>query len=223
MTQYTVYLTQYTGQTVYIAFRHHNISDMFRLNLDDVEITAAPTTATIEVTPTSIDFYTAIGTPSTTMATVNAINLTNSITATTAAPFSVSTDSINFGTTATLGTTGGTLYVQYNPTVVGTDSNMITLSSTGATNVDIALNGRAIMMGSIPYTQDFEDADENASWCFYHNGVNQWNIGSALNTTDGGSNALYISNDNGLTNYYDVNSATTSWAYRDIDFGTYQE
>ena len=223
MTQYTVYLTQYTGQTVYIAFRHHNISDMFRLNLDDVEITEAPTTATIEATPTSIDFYTAIGTPVSSTVNVNAINLTDVITATTAAPYSVSTDSINFGTTATLGTTGGTLYVQYNPTTVGTDSDMITLSSTGATNVDIALNGRAIVMGSIPFTQDFEDDNENASWCFYHNGVNQWNIGTALNTTDGGSNALYISNDNGLTNYYDVNSASTSWAYRDIDFGNYQE
>ena len=223
MTQYTVYLTQYTGQTVYIAFRHHNVSDMFRLNLDDVEITEAPSSATIEATPTSIDFYTPIGTPASSTVNVNAINLTGAITATTSAPYSVSADNVNFGTTATLGTTGGTLYVQYNPTTVGTDSSMITLSSTGATNVDIALNGRAIVMGSIPFTQDFEDNDENASWCFYHNGVNQWNIGTALNTTDGGSNALYISNDNGLTNYYDVNSASTSWAYRDIDFGNYQE
>ena len=222
MTQYTVYLTQYTGQTVYIAFRHHNISDMFRLNLDDVEITEAPSTATIEATPTSIDFYTAIGTPSTAAATVNAINLTNSITATTAAPYSVSTDSINFGVTATLGATGGTLYVQYNPTIVGTDAGTVTLSSTGATT-DITLNGRAIMMGSIPYSQDFEDADENASWCFYHNGVNQWNIGTAVNNTDNGSTALYISDDNGTSNNYDVSSESTSWAYRDIDFGTYQE
>ena len=222
MTQYTVYLTQYTGQTVYIAFRHHNISDMFRLNLDDVEITEAPSTATIEATPTSIDFYTAIGTPSTAAATVNAINLTNSITATTAAPYSVSTDSINFGATATLGATGGTLYVQYNPTIVGTDAGTVTLSSTGA-STDITLNGRAIMMGSIPYTQDFEDANENASWCFYHNGVNQWNIGTAVNNTDNGSTALYISDDNGTSNNYDVSSESTSWAYRDIDFGTYQE
>ena len=38
MTQYTVDLSPYSSQTVYIAFRHHNITDMFRLNLDDVEI-----------------------------------------------------------------------------------------------------------------------------------------------------------------------------------------
>lgn len=40
MTQYSVNLSQFAGQTVYIAFRHHNITDMFRLNLDDVEITS---------------------------------------------------------------------------------------------------------------------------------------------------------------------------------------
>ena len=47
MTQYTVDLSPYSGQTVYIAFRHHNVTDMFRLNLDDVEIytySVGPTT-----------------------------------------------------------------------------------------------------------------------------------------------------------------------------------
>lgn len=36
MTEYTVDLSSYAGQTVYIAFRHYNVTDMFRLNLDDV-------------------------------------------------------------------------------------------------------------------------------------------------------------------------------------------
>ena len=223
MTQYTCYLTQYTGQTVYIAFRHHNITDMFRLNLDDVDIIEAPSAPTIETTPTSISFYTAVGSPVTSVASVNAINLSGSITATTAAPYLVSSDSVNFGTTATLGATGGTLYVQYAPTAVGNDAGTVTLSSTGATSVDITLDGRAIILGTLPYTQDFEDNNENASWCFYHNGVNQWNIGTAANTTANGQNALYVSDDNGLTNNYDVNSQSTSWAYRDIDFGNYSE
>ena len=38
MENYTVNLAPYLGQTVYIAFRHHNVTDMFRLNLDDVEV-----------------------------------------------------------------------------------------------------------------------------------------------------------------------------------------
>ena len=41
--QKTVDLSEYTGQTVRIAFLHFNCSDMFILNLDDVEITTAQT------------------------------------------------------------------------------------------------------------------------------------------------------------------------------------
>lgn len=35
----TVDLTSYAGQSIYIAFRHYNVSDMFFLNLDDIEVT----------------------------------------------------------------------------------------------------------------------------------------------------------------------------------------
>ncbi|WP_178987490.1 T9SS-dependent choice-of-anchor J family protein [Winogradskyella schleiferi] len=31
-------ITSFVGQTVYIAFRHHNVSDQFRLNIDDVTV-----------------------------------------------------------------------------------------------------------------------------------------------------------------------------------------
>jgi uncharacterized protein YegP (UPF0339 family) len=34
----SISLASYTGGTVYIAFRHHDCTDMFRLNIDDVEI-----------------------------------------------------------------------------------------------------------------------------------------------------------------------------------------
>ena len=36
--EYTVDLSQFEGQEGYIAFRHHNVSDMFRLNVDNVMI-----------------------------------------------------------------------------------------------------------------------------------------------------------------------------------------
>ena len=35
----TVDLTSHVGQTIYIAFRHYNVTDMFYLNLDDIEVT----------------------------------------------------------------------------------------------------------------------------------------------------------------------------------------
>ena len=38
VTEYTFDLSAYTGQTGYVAIRHYNISDMFRLNIDDVFI-----------------------------------------------------------------------------------------------------------------------------------------------------------------------------------------
>ncbi len=39
MKLYTIDLTQYEGQTGCIAFRHYNVTDMFRLNIDDVAMT----------------------------------------------------------------------------------------------------------------------------------------------------------------------------------------
>ena len=70
----------------------------------------------------------------------------------------------------------------------------------------------------LPYLCDFEDPSTNEKWTLA-NGTqtNKWYIGPAVNNTDNGSNALYISNDNGTTNAY---SHTTSYvyAYRDVDF-----
>ena len=37
----TVDLSSYAGQTIYIAFRHHNITDMFVLNIDDIRVGGA--------------------------------------------------------------------------------------------------------------------------------------------------------------------------------------
>lgn len=70
----------------------------------------------------------------------------------------------------------------------------------------------------LPFTCDFEDATQNSEWALI-NGTqtNKWIIGSAVNNTDNGSNALYISNDNGTTNAY-THTTSYVYAYRDIDF-----
>ena len=69
----------------------------------------------------------------------------------------------------------------------------------------------------LPYICDFEDTVENNRWTFV-NGTytNIWYIGNATN--NGGSNSLYVSNDNGATNAYSVNSNSHVWAYRDFYF-----
>ena len=158
--QKTVNLANYTGQTIRIAFRHFNCTDEFILNLDDVEITAQPTDPTIIATPTTLDFGTiAMGITSDYTVNITAYNLTAPVTATTTAPFAVSADGNTFGTTASIAAAGGTLYVQYAPTAVGTDNGTVTLSSTGATDVTITLSGSAIDCGNItiPFTEGFEN------------------------------------------------------------------
>ncbi len=39
-------VSSFVGQTIYVAFRHHNVSDQFRLNIDDVSVRSNPAPAT---------------------------------------------------------------------------------------------------------------------------------------------------------------------------------
>lgn len=68
---------------------------------------------------------------------------------------------------------------------------------------------------TLPYSTGFEDATDNALWQYANATTNQWCIGSAAN--NGGSNALYISNDGGKSNNYTSNN-TVSFAYRAFHF-----
>ena len=164
--QKTVNLSNYTGQTVYIAFRHFNCTDEFLLDLDDVEIFAQPTDPTIIAQPTTVNFgSTILGTTKTQTVNVVTYNLTAGVTATTTAPFAVSADGTTFGTTATVASTGGTLYVQYTPTAVGTDNDSVTLASSGATDVTIAVSGSGMECNAtVPYSYSFTDETANQCW-----------------------------------------------------------
>ncbi len=70
---------------------------------------------------------------------------------------------------------------------------------------------------SLPFVCDFENSTANADWIL-ENGeqTNKWFVGSAVN--NGGSNALYVSNNNGVSNNYTITSATKVYAYRTINF-----
>jgi hypothetical protein len=92
----------------------------------------------------------------------------------------------------------------------------------GDDQTDIATFTTTTTPAQLPYATDFEDAAEDQQWVFV-NGTqtNKWYIGvptdasSDVNTTIGGSNGLYVSNDGGASNTY---GSTTSkvYAYRDI-------
>lgn len=72
---------------------------------------------------------------------------------------------------------------------------------------------------TVPFQCDFEDAEENGSWKLI-NGTqdNQWHIDTAANHTTNGHYALYISQNNGLSNSYNPSISSNTWAYRDIQF-----
>ncbi len=75
---------------------------------------------------------------------------------------------------------------------------------------------------SFPYTQNWENETENAQWIISNGSqTNKWYIGTGANNTEGGTQALYVSNNQGTSPNYTITSASNVWAYRDINFGPY--
>lgn len=169
--QFTADLSAYAGQTIYIAFVHRNSTDNYWLFLDDVEVYNF-TDPVMTVTPTSFDFGSVIvGNAATRTANVFTALLTSNVTVTTAAPFSVSLDGTTYNTTVSMPTTGGSLYVQYNPTAAGTHNGTVTLTS-GTLNQTITLTGVGVDCsneGAIPYTEGFNyNGDLPVCWTFVY-------------------------------------------------------
>ena len=97
---------------------------------------AATTDPFIKVDNDALNFNALVGGSVTNTVTVTGKNLTGDITATIeGAGFSVNPE--------TLGTTGGDLTITYAPTAAGTHTGTLTLSSAGAEDVVITLNGSA--------------------------------------------------------------------------------
>jgi hypothetical protein len=134
------------------------------------------------------------------------------------------------GTTTTTAPTGITASVS----AVSNDSATVTINTTAATldgvryfkvtisgvRSDVAtLTIAPITPAIIPYTHDFVDTEENERWVLL-NGTqaNQWHIGTASYQT--GARSLYISNDNGVSNNYNLTSISFVIAQRKFDFET---
>ncbi|MBQ8722065.1 MAG: fibronectin type III domain-containing protein, partial [Paludibacteraceae bacterium] len=68
----------------------------------------------------------------------------------------------------------------------------------------------------LPYSTDFNNAEDNAKWQFYTNGAstNHWMFGNDAYSTD--DTALYISSDS-VNNVYQVGVASQSWASRTVE------
>ena len=96
-----------------------------------------------------------------------------------------------------------------------------------AQTISFSTSPDASIMLSIPYTQNFDDPTAVTNWNFYSSAVNAWTIGTATNNTYGDDGelteggALYISNDNGVNNSYDISTTTTAvaWAFVNLEEG----
>lgn len=133
------------------------------LYIDNVNITLVPSTPTFNISTNSLNFGSILsGATKDLSFPVMAYALTDDITITAAAPFSVSTNGTSFGTTATIAAdpvaTQGTVYVRYAPTAPGNHTGNVTLTS-GTLTHTVAVSGSAIdcsVPASLPFYEDFE-------------------------------------------------------------------
>jgi len=69
----------------------------------------------------------------------------------------------------------------------------------------------------LPYISGFEDDADNAKWGIISStGQNKWAFGAATN--NGGSKAMYVSNDNGTSNSYSKSANSRSLIYKSFHF-----
>ena len=166
-TQNTIDLTNYSGNTVYLAFRHFSCTDMFLIALDDITVSTMTTESLLIASPSMLEFDIVEPNTNSEVQTVQVVtnNITTAVSATVSAPFAISADSITFGTTATMPSTGGVLYVQYSPTAAGTHTGSIVITADSLSQ-SVMVSGQCIDCDNItlPLTQNFESADGLYCW-----------------------------------------------------------
>lgn len=134
--------------------------------------------------------------------TVTAALLTSPITVAAPANFEVSADGNTFAASATIPAEGGTLYVKYNPTAVGSHSGNVTLTS-GSISKTIAVSGSAVdcsVPATLPFYEDFE-SELTSCWLNLDNDGDGFTwyttLGSTLSAHDGNGTYASASFDNG--------------------------
>ena len=155
--QQDVDLSAYAGQTVYLAFRHHNCTDMYYLLIDDVEVSAGAAPQPTQYTITATSNNAAWGTVS-------------------------GGGTYNEGATATLTATAATGYhfVQWqdgntqNPRTVTVTANA-TYTATFAADA-APQPGDTCAITSFPYTMDFESGVRCWSLRDYNQNDTTWGI-----------------------------------------------
>ena len=122
------------------------------------------------------------------------------------------TDSVSIAGDSVYTFTGLTAATNYTISVAADCGS----ESSSAPHLSISTSTTAVPI-ALPYSTDFEPGSDVA-WQLV-NGTNGWAVGSAVN--NGGTQALYISNDGGTSHSYTISSATSSsYAVKPLLFDT---
>lgn len=198
----TIDLTGYSG-TVRIAFRHFQCSGMETLSFDDVQVTTTPSGATLTSNVSEIDFgITSISEQVTRPIVITGSNLSGNITATTSAPFSVSSNGTNFGNSASANGNTCTFYVRYTATSTGNHNGTVSFSSPNATSISIPLhsNTNNCSTENLPFNESFEGTISSLNcWTIQADNANPVTISSEFSTV--GNKSLQFSSENITTDY----------------------
>ena len=203
-----VYFNNYTGTGRYIAFLSdaRTLASTNTIYIDDVSITPLPACArpasltSINATDNSVTLqWSSAGTESQWNVKYYETGDTTTMVTTTA-------NTNPFIVTGLTSNTSYTFFVQAN---CGSETSEWSVPYTTPTLY--------VTPAVLPYVCDFENSTEAANWGFENDTcANQWVIGDAVNNTASGNSALYVSNDNGLSNNYTFTAPATVFAVRDI-------
>ncbi|MCG9792549.1 T9SS type A sorting domain-containing protein [Flavobacterium algicola] len=142
--------------------------------------------------------------------TVQGMNITNNVTVTAPANFTVSKDNINFQSSVVYTTADFvmnatlTIYTRFMPSTTTTYSGGISIESMGATTKTILVNGKGIN----PYLQDFNDPDVliNSGWTVYNEkgATNTWATTTTARNLNSAPGAVVM-------NGYSDSDASSDW------------
>lgn len=197
--------------TKYIAWRHHNCTDMFWLNLDDVTIVGvAPTVPVADCSPAAYNAGTLVLPASATSGTFTLTNsgagtLTCSGITGISAPWTTTLVPASVSLAAGASTT---FTFTYAPSAVGVNNQTVVIATNGG-DITITLAGEAVecnTISSFPWVESFESAtfppvcwtkaspDGGTGWAQIADGTTPlpgWYGGTMTIPTGGGANAAY--------------------------------
>lgn len=200
--KHSVSLSQFAGQTIHIAFVRRGHDDDL-VNLDDISIYAPLEPSITLAGPASP----VVGLAATYRAILDE-GVRDSLS------YTWSSTAANAGSATMTLVDSATVTLLYSTTTPDT-LKVIAVNSFGSDTAILIVNPLVTTYTGLPYSTGFEPTDDIA-WTLANDVTNIWFIDTAVHST--GARALYISNDHGHHNSYDVNSPSYSYAYKAFNF-----